>query len=280
MGPTSDNIGLPQQLALTLKARLLVGNSPDHHTEHGLCHNIRHRISNLLVHRRCWARKPDVLNDVYKRICQPRHRGQIPSSRHQPGHRLRLLRSGSAQPDQQREHHIRERDHGQGPPEPTHAQVLLDLTRVPQSNHNRTRHTQLRAQSSCLACRQLHHQDQLDQQQRHGQQPIHVPVGIVERRTRHGDRVGPSHLLHFESLDPRIEDSEIVVRRDPSHNSGDGQGSPIVPRHIRQLQPEEHGRGAHRSDAERQRIVDSAPLPVREITSQGSHGALSRATTT
>mmetsp|Transcript_43762 Transcript_43762/g.92970 ORF Transcript_43762/g.92970 Transcript_43762/m.92970 type:complete len:251 (-) Transcript_43762:110-862(-) len=250
MGPTSDNIGLPQQLALTLKARLLVGNSPDHHTEHGLCHNIRHRISNLLVHRRCWARKPDVLNDVYKRICQPRHRGQIPSSRHQPGHRLRLLRSGSAQPDQQREHHIRERDHGQGPPEPTHAQVLLDLTRVPQSNHNRTRHTQLRAQSSCLACRQLHHQDQLDQQQRHGQQPIHVPVGIVERCARHLHNVRPARLLHIESLNPRIEDSEIVVRRDPGHNPGDRQSGAVILRHIAQLQPEENRCGPHRGDPE------------------------------
>eukprot|EP00451_Oxyrrhis_marina_P015413 CAMPEP_0204321416 /NCGR_PEP_ID=MMETSP0469-20131031/8145_1 /ASSEMBLY_ACC=CAM_ASM_000384 /TAXON_ID=2969 /ORGANISM="Oxyrrhis marina" /LENGTH=49 /DNA_ID= /DNA_START= /DNA_END= /DNA_ORIENTATION= len=49
MGPTKwDNMCLPQQLALTLQAGLLVGNSPDHHTEHGLRHHIRHGISNLL----------------------------------------------------------------------------------------------------------------------------------------------------------------------------------------------------------------------------------------
>eukprot|EP00444_Apocalathium_aciculiferum_P009782 CAMPEP_0183383970 /NCGR_PEP_ID=MMETSP0370-20130417/151_1 /TAXON_ID=268820 /ORGANISM="Peridinium aciculiferum, Strain PAER-2" /LENGTH=76 /DNA_ID=CAMNT_0025561629 /DNA_START=71 /DNA_END=298 /DNA_ORIENTATION=- len=41
-------------------------------------------------------------------------------------------------------------------------------------------HAQLQAQVHGLRLRQLHHQDQLDQQKRHSQQPVHVAVGIVE----------------------------------------------------------------------------------------------------
>mmetsp|Transcript_63829 Transcript_63829/g.94813 ORF Transcript_63829/g.94813 Transcript_63829/m.94813 type:complete len:218 (-) Transcript_63829:61-714(-) len=215
-----------------------------------LTHHDNDTVTDLLIHRRGRARKPHVLNDVNEGISQPADGCEVPSSRHQPRHRLRLLRCGCPQAHQQREHHIRERDHGQSPPEPPHSQVLLDLSRVPQGHHHRARHTQLGAQSSSLTCRQLHHQNQFDEQQGHGEQPINVPVGVVERRTGHLHGIGPADLIHIECLNPRVEDTEVMVRGNPGDDPGDGESSSIILADIAQLQPKEHRRGAHGSNPE------------------------------
>eukprot|EP00451_Oxyrrhis_marina_P012216 CAMPEP_0204315236 /NCGR_PEP_ID=MMETSP0469-20131031/4694_1 /ASSEMBLY_ACC=CAM_ASM_000384 /TAXON_ID=2969 /ORGANISM="Oxyrrhis marina" /LENGTH=295 /DNA_ID=CAMNT_0051295847 /DNA_START=7 /DNA_END=891 /DNA_ORIENTATION=+ len=254
-----------RDLALRLKAGLLRSDSPDQHTEHSLGHDVSHAVSDLLIHRRHRPGQPDVLNDIHKRISQPANRGEVASRGDEPDNALGLAGSGLTQAGQQGIHHIEERDHGQRPPDPADSQVVLDLTRVPQGHHHRARQAQLRAHGSGLTGRQLHDQDQLDQQQWHGQQPINVTVGVVERGAGHLHVVRTVVLLHFESPNPRVEDSEIVVRRNPGHNTSDRQRGSVAPGYIGQLQPEENSGGAHRRNAERQNIVHRAPLTVGEI---------------
>ena len=52
---------------------------------------------------------------------------------------------------------VAERQHGQSPPEPADLQVILNLTRVAQSNHDSCSHTQLPTKAVSLSRWQLHY---------------------------------------------------------------------------------------------------------------------------
>ncbi|CAE8613007.1 unnamed protein product [Polarella glacialis] len=68
----------------------------------------------------------------------------------------------------------------------------LDLTWVAQCHHQGAGQAQPPTQVHSLRLRQLHHQDQLDQQQRHGQQPVHVAVAVASTGSHLGSPVPPS----------------------------------------------------------------------------------------
>ena len=90
------------------------------------------------------------------------------------------------------------------------------------ADHHRRRHAQRPRLARGLLRGKPHHQDQLDEQERHRQQPIHVTVRVVER--------GPGELnrvvillgieLHVKCIVPRVEDAEVVIRRNEPRNQG------------------------------------------------------------
>ena len=87
-----------------------------------------------------------------------------------------------------------------------------------------------------------HNQDQLDQQQRDGQEPVAISVSIVEWRTAEAHlevafRVGS----HCEGINPRVEDTDIVVAGSGCHQASDGQCSAELLVDLGNLQPEEDG---------------------------------------
>eukprot|EP00493_Phyllostaurus_siculus_P026490 UN26835 len=95
--------------------------------------------------------------------------------------------------------------------------TILDLTWVAQSHHGCRSDTQFPALAHRLLGRQSHHENELNQEERDCENPIDISVGVVERRTGEADRIAARICteLHIEGIIPRIEDSEVVVGRDP-----------------------------------------------------------------
>merc|ERR1719301_244822 len=111
---------------------------------------------------------------------------------------------------------------------------------------------------------QPHHEDQLDEKERDRENPVDVPIGIVERLPRQFDDVVAliRAELHIECVIPGVEDSEVVVGRDEGHQACNRQRCAVVLGDVRNLQPEEYRRASHPSDAKRKGVVHRAPTSV------------------
>merc|ERR1711904_319787 len=125
--------------------------------------------------------------------------------------------------------------------------------------------------------RQSHNENQLDEEQWDGQNPVHIPIGIVERRTREAAHVVALLRveLHVESIIPGVEDAEVVVGRDEGHQAGDGERRSVLLAHVVDLDPEEDRRASHPRDAERESVVHRAPASVVPSIDEGCHDELS-----
>ena len=66
----------------------------------------------------------------------------------------------------------------------------------------------------------LHHQDNFNQQKRDGQQPIHVPVGIVEWHT---SRLNGEFIVPTIRFDPRIKNTHVMVGSDERDQAGNDE---------------------------------------------------------
>ena len=69
----------------------------------------------------------------------------------------------------------------------------------------------------------------------------------------------------------RVEDPDVVVRCDGGDDVSDGECCAVIFRHIRQLEPEEDCGASHASDAEREGIVNQAPLAIGEAFRKRRH---------
>jgi len=97
------------------------------------------------------------------------------------------------------------------------------------------------AMGTCLENLSTIAEYQLDEQQRHSEKPIHIPVCIVEGSSRKRHHViAATAVGHLEGLHPRIEYPEVVVCGNECHDAGDGQSCAVAPCDIWKLKPEEN----------------------------------------
>merc|ERR1719433_474093 len=142
-------------------------NCPNQHTEYRFGHDVGHAVSDLLVCCGSRPSKADHFHNVHERIGKPRHCCKVARRRDQTGNSLRpLLAGGRGQANHESVHDIAEWDHGHGPILPTHSKVILDLAWIAQRHHEGTSDAQLPAHARSLLSGQLHHKNQLDEQQR------------------------------------------------------------------------------------------------------------------
>merc|ERR1719316_2068893 len=258
---------------LVLLARLVRGNGPDQYTEDRLRDHIRNGVADLLRRRCCDARKADHLHDVHAGVGTPRD-DREPARVGREGRGLRLhLRGRIRQADGKLPHDIEERDHRHEPPQPAAARLILNLPRVAEANHHRRRHPQRPRLLRGLLRGEPHHQDQLDEQERHREQPVHVAVRVVEREPGELDLVAVllGVVLHVKRTVPRVEDAEVVIRRNERDDTGDNQRRTILLLEVRDLQPEENRRTPHPCDTEGEGIVDRAPAAVVPAVRERCH---------
>merc|ERR1712078_921064 len=149
--------------------------------------------------------------------------------------------------------------------------------RIAKSHHDRRRDTQRPALAHRFLGWQSHNQDQLDEKERDRENPVDIPVGIIERRTSEANRVVARLRveLHIEGIIPGVENAEVVVCRDGGHQTGDGERCAVLLVHVVDLEPEEDRRTSHPRDTERERVVHRAPASVVPSIDEGRHDELS-----
>merc|ERR1719161_1662993 len=214
-----------QQRPLLFNLALLGGNRPNQDPEDRFGYDVSNRIPDLLAGCRRHTGDPKHLDDVHEGIGQPGDNREPTSVSRERCDRGCLLLRGFTQPDRQLRHNVEKRNHGKEPPHPPAARAVLDLARIPESHHHRRGHTQRPALAHRFRRWQAHHEDQLDEGERDGQNPVDIPVGIVERRTRERNHVVALLRveLHIEGIIPGVEDAEVVVGRDEGHQARDGE---------------------------------------------------------
>merc|ERR1712023_123189 len=169
-----------------LCVRLSISDLVDDEANTALGDDVRHAVANLDGHNRLGGIDSEHWEEVHNWVCAPADDG------HHLSHLdlaldgwVRLQLSCSGQANQQLVHNVQEEEHGHKPAHPAWGQITGDsqLSVVATDDHECRTNTQ----GLCLLIvhlrLQLHHQQDLDQQQRHGQEPIHVTVGIVEWHT-------------------------------------------------------------------------------------------------
>ena len=183
-----------------------------------------------------------------------------------------LLRSCS-QSDGELRHNIQEWNHGKAPPLPPASRTVLDLARIAKSHHDRRCDTQPPALARRFLSWQSHNQDQLDEEERDRENPVDIPIGIIERRTSEANRVVALLCveLHIEGIIPGVENAEVVVCRDGGHQTGDGERCAVLLVHVVDLEPEEDRRTSHPRDTERESVVHRAPASVVPSIDEGRH---------
>ena len=96
----------------------------------------------------------------------------------------------------------------------------------------------------------LPNQDQLGQQVRDGQEPVDISVSIVEWRTAEAHlEVAFRVCSHCEGINPRVEDTNIVVAGNGSHQASDGQCCAELVVDLENLQPTKYGCRSHAGSA-------------------------------
>merc|ERR1711957_727152 len=90
------------------------------------------------------AINPHHLDDVHTWVCQPRHSCQDSCCTNEAlCRRIVFGIGGSVQAYEQLEDDVGERNHGQAPPQPTFAVIVLDLSGVAKRHHQCRTHTKL-----------------------------------------------------------------------------------------------------------------------------------------
>merc|ERR1719161_1589357 len=253
-----------QQRTLLFNLSLLGGNRPNQNPEDRFGYDVRNRIPDLLTGCRRHTGDPEHLDDVHEGIGQPRDDRQPASVSRKRCDRWRLLPTRLTQSDGQLRYNIDKRNHGKEPPEPPASGIRLDLPWVTKSHHDSRSDTQRPALAHRFRSWQSHNENQLDQQERDRQNPIDIPISIVERRTGEANHV-LSLLrveLHIKSIVPGVENAEVVVCRDEGHQASDGERCAVLLVDVIDLEPEEYRRTSHPRDAERESVVHRAPASV------------------
>merc|ERR1711918_246148 len=93
---------------------------------------------------------------------------------------LRLCILGLLEADEEGVHDVGERQHGEEPEGPSSASLARGLTRVAVKDHESRADAEGGATLEGLLLGEAHDEDDLDEEQRDGKEPVDVPVSIVE----------------------------------------------------------------------------------------------------
>merc|ERR1719240_1577554 len=163
---------------------------------------------------------------------------------------------------------VQEEDHGQHPAAPTRSEVTGDdeFAIVARCNHEGRADTKVPGLLAEHFVVKLHHEKDLDQEQGHGQEPIHVTIGIVEW---HAGQSGGLHrqgtILNCScrvvvAINPRVEDTDVVVCSNEGHQAGNEDGALVLVCDSCGTEPEVHGRCHHACKSKREAIVNGLVL--------------------
>jgi len=185
-------------------------------------------------------------------------------------HWVSLGIGGCGQTDEELVDDVQEKSHGHEPAHPARGQVAGhdELSVITGDDHEGG----AEAEGPGLAAEGLviefHHQEDLDQQKGHGQEPVHVSVCIVERHT--GQGWGPSvHGTTFQlacgvvvSINPGVENTDVMVSRNERDQTGNDTCGLVLVGDSHRAEPQKHGGGHHGRQCERQAVVNCLVLQI------------------
>merc|ERR1711912_29424 len=183
---------------------------------------------------------------------------------------------GLLEADEERVDDVGERQHGEEPEAPAGGGVDRGLTRVSVEDHEAGGDTESAAAGEGLLLGELHHQDDLDEEQGHGEEPVDIAVCVVERNAGRVvaellwvavvvvDAAILLDLAWGESGVEAVEDAEVVVHCDECHETSEAQSGLVALSEGAEAQEEEHSAGCHGGKTEREHVVDEIILAWSE----------------
>merc|ERR1740117_2294323 len=208
---------------------------------------------------------------VHNGVCAPTDHGPHLSSADLCGDGWVSLSScGLCKTIEELVHNVQEEDHGNEPAHPTRGQVTGDnkLAIVAGGDHEGRANAKVPSLAAECCIVDLHHQKDLDQEQWHGQEPIHVTVGIVE------GNAGQGWGLHLQCTvnnlskrvvicsNPGVEDTDVVVCCNEGHQAGNEHSTLVFVGDSSGTEPKIHGRCHHARKSKGEAIVHSLVLQI------------------
>merc|ERR1719399_955907 len=256
----------------SLLCRLGVGNLVDDEANTALGDDVRNAVANLDVDNRAASTEANHWEQVDNWVCAPADDGPHLSLLDLAlDDWVLLLSCGSSKANQELVHNVEEEAHGDGPANPTRCEVAShnQLTVVAADDH------ESRAEAKCLClCREdiirkLHDKKNLNQEQWHSQEPVHVTVGIIEWNTsqlRGLNEQGAILVWGAGSvlirLNPRVENANVVIGSNESDQTRDENSTLVFVMDSLGAEPEVHGGCHHRCQGEGQGVVDGLEASV------------------
>merc|ERR1712176_752675 len=167
-------------------------------------------------------------------------------------------------------HDVAEWEHRQSPVGPAGGSITGALAWVAVEDHEAGEDAEAQALLLGLLWGQLHHEHDLDQEEGHGEQPVHVAVGIVEGVAGGGvAQLGAALVGVDDTLDDLawgeggvegVEDADVVVEGDEGHEPSVAQGWLVALGEAAETQEEEGSGRHHASETEGGHVVDGVEL--------------------
>merc|ERR1719235_881673 len=234
--------------------------------------DVRDAVANLDVDNGAASAKANHWEQVHNWVCAP-----ADDSPHLSlldlglDNWISLLSCGGSEADQKLINNIQEEAHGNEPADPARSEVTCDnqLTIVAADDHEGRASTKGLCLCRELLIRELHDKENLDQEQRHSQQPVHVTIGIIERNTSQLWSLdvqgailvwGTSSILI--RLNPRVEDTDVVVGSNEGDQPRDEDSALVLVMDSPCAEPEVHSCCHHRCQREGQGVVDGLEASV------------------
>merc|ERR1719235_2926532 len=183
--------------------------------------DVRDAVANLDVDNGAASAKANHWEQVHNWVCAP-----ADDSPHLSlldlglDNWISLLSCGGSEADQKLVDNIQEEAHGNEPADPARSEVTCDnqLTVVAADDHEGRASTEGLRLCGEFLIRELHDKENLNQEQWHSEEPVHVPVGIIEWHTSQLWSCDvQSAILVWSSgsvlirLNPGVEDTDVVV---------------------------------------------------------------------
>merc|ERR1711965_61137 len=273
--------------SITSLGRLGVGDLIDGQTYSALGNDIRDAIANLDAHHCVCSVDAQHWEEVHDWVCAPAdHRHHLCSLDLAFDHWICLAVGGIRKANEEFVHNVQEEHHGNEPAHPPWGQVASDdqFAIVARNNHQSSSHSQGLGLIVVVPLVKLHHQENLDEQQRHSQEPVHVTVSIVEWDTSqfwgvelHGT-TGNFSWRMLVCAYPRVEDTHVMVRSDEGHQTRDQHCAPVPVLHCKGAKPQIHRGRHHARKREGQDVVHSLVLQVAHLVHRHGFGCESQET--
>ena len=117
--------------------------------------------------------------DVHHRVCAPGEDGCPTCPLDLVAASLWLSLLGVLEADEEGVHNVHEWAHGCSPEEPAGGSITGGLARVAVSNHEAREEAELPAAFEGLSLREAHDEDDLDEEQRDGKEPVNICEGSI-----------------------------------------------------------------------------------------------------
>merc|ERR1711865_559162 len=172
-----------------LLVRLCVGDLIDHNAHTALGDDVGGAVAELNADNRMRSIDAKHGEQVHNRICAPAdNRQHLRISDLSSDNWISLTVCSLCETVEKLIDNVQEEDHGQEPAHPTRGQVTGDnkLAVIARRDHQGRTDSKVPslAAEGCIV--EFHHEEDLNQEQGHCQEPIHVTVGIVEGNTGQG----------------------------------------------------------------------------------------------